>query len=406
LADLIKALIQVKDPLTLAAFLSAVLLVAFRTRKVPEMFFELLKEKLTKERFAQVLQRFMVLGFSSLCVLCAVAVTGQVLARRTQAQPLSLQDLRTELATIRTTDEKSTAALNSYAEGLARINAGQIAQAIAALQKSVDQVPSLTANYTLAYLFQREGNPKQARQYAVKASALAQMRGDILAAVSMERLANNQAQIESSATYYSYSFGAPQLGREWRVVNPDPARWVIEPRNQSIMIITHLGPCPSMKDGKNLLLLEKQLPTDDFEVIVKASIQLDDGVRLAMVLFNDEANYFWMTLERGSYNLPGNAYKFAYFQKIFQGQLAGSYRAESGDHVYLKIDRDGDEYTGSFASIDPTKLETPESIQWTKLGTLPWIRFQGKLALCAVNAWGNPPEVAAQFYSVLIRRKH
>ena len=73
MSDLIKALIQVKDPLTLAAFFSAVLLLAFRTRKVPEMFFGLLKEKLTKERFAQVLHRFMVLGFSSLCVLCAVA---------------------------------------------------------------------------------------------------------------------------------------------------------------------------------------------------------------------------------------------------------------------------------------------------------------------------------------------
>ena len=35
MSDLIKALIQVKDPLTLAAFLSVVLLLAFRTRKVP-----------------------------------------------------------------------------------------------------------------------------------------------------------------------------------------------------------------------------------------------------------------------------------------------------------------------------------------------------------------------------------
>src|SRR5712691_4019033 len=253
MSDLIKALIQVKDPLTLAAFFSAVLLLAFRTRRVPEMFFGLLKDKLTKERFAQVLHRFMLLGFSSLCVLCAVAVAGQILARKTQAQALSLQDLRRELANIRTPDDKSTAALNSYAEGLARSNAGQIAEAIAALKRSVDQAPTLTAQYTLAYLYEKHGDHQQAREYAVKASALAQTRGDSLAEVSLERLAGGQAQkrppFTGSGAYYSGAFDGSNINREWKIVNPDPARWTMQPRNKSVMIITQKGPCFNIKNG-------------------------------------------------------------------------------------------------------------------------------------------------------------
>lgn len=410
MTDLIKALIQVKNPLTLAAFFSAVLLLAFRTRNVPEMFFGLLKEKLTKERFAQVLHRFMVLGFSSLCVLCAVALAGQFLAYKTQPQALSLQDLRTELANFRTPDDKSTAALTSYAEGLARINAGQIAEAIAALRQSVDQVPTLTAQYTLAYLHEKQGDYRQAREYAVKALALAQTRGDTIAEVSLQRLASGQAQdgspFNGSGAYYSGSFDGSKLNREWKMVNPDPARWTMQPRNKSVLIITQKGPCFNMKDGKNLLLLDKQLPTDDFEVIVKASAQFQgrEGNQIAMILFNDEANYFLMALQN-EYNAVGNPPLHVYFQKYFEGHQTGSFQSVGSDHVYLKIDRNGNDYSGYFANVDPTKPANAEQIQWTKLGVLPWIRFQGKLALCAVNAFGEPPEVAAEFYSVLIRQK-
>ena len=413
--DLIEALIQVKDPLTLAAFFSAVLLLAFRTRKVPEMFFGLLKEKLSKERFAQVLHRFMVLGFSSLCVLCAVAVAGQILAHKTQAQALSLQDLRRELANIRTSDDKATAALNSYAEGLARINAGQIAEAIEALKRSVDQVPTLTAQYTLAYLYEKQGDHQRSKEYAVKASTLAQTRGDSLAEVRLERVASGQAENKppstSSRVYYSGSFDGSTLNREWKIVNPDPAKWTMQPRNKSVMIITQKGPCFNMKDSKNLLLLDKQLPADDFEVIVKASAQLQGvGNQIAMILFSDEANYFWMPLQ---FELGTYTGIHVYFQKIFQGRQTGSFTSGSSNHVYFKIERYGNDYSGYFANPELEKPVNVDQIQWTRLGTLPWIHFQPKLAFCAVNAFapptytglGEPPEVAAEFYSVLIRKR-
>jgi hypothetical protein len=88
--------------------------------------------------------------------------------------------------------------------------------------------------------------------------------------------------------------------------------------------------------------------------------------------------------------------------------VSGTFSASSSNDVYLKIGRDGNEYSGYFANMDdPEKPENVDQIQWTKLGTLPWIRFQGKLALCAVNSTeaSVSPEVAANFYSVLIRKK-
>ena len=87
MTDLIRALSQVKTPLSLFAFVSLVFLVAFRTKRVPELFFGLAREKLTKERFAQLLHRFMLFAFTAFVLLCVMAVAGQVLALKTQPAP-------------------------------------------------------------------------------------------------------------------------------------------------------------------------------------------------------------------------------------------------------------------------------------------------------------------------------
>jgi len=174
----------------------------------------------------------------------------------------------------------------------------------------------------------------------------------------------------------------------------------MQPKRKSIMIITQKGGCLG-KDSKNLLVLDKELPTEDFEVIVRASAQFQGaGTQIAMFFFNDEANHIAEYLEQDS-----NAVR-TYFQKVFQGQLNGQLHADVAAHdIYLKMDRDSNEYSGYFATIDPAKPVNVDQIQWVKLGTLPWIHFQPKLALCACIGWGEPPQVSAEFYSVLIRKK-
>jgi hypothetical protein len=51
MSQLIKAAVSIKDPFTLFAFLAVILLIAFRTKTVPESIFKLVSEKITRERF-------------------------------------------------------------------------------------------------------------------------------------------------------------------------------------------------------------------------------------------------------------------------------------------------------------------------------------------------------------------
>jgi len=190
MVDLIRALIQVKTPLTLFAFVSLVFLAAFRTKRVPELFFGLAKEKLTKERFAQLLHRFMVFGFVAFVLLCAMAVMSQVLGSKTQPQPLTLDDLRDELKKSDASEDQREAALKAYADGLAYVQQHDFAQAIQALQKSIEAIPTLSAQTTLAYLYQKQGDQENARKYAASAQSLANQRGDSLALVRLQQLSD------------------------------------------------------------------------------------------------------------------------------------------------------------------------------------------------------------------------
>src|SRR5580765_1136931 len=98
MTELIKGLVHVRDALSLIAFLSLVLLMAFRTKKVPELFFGLVRDKLTRPQFSAHLHRFMTLGFLAFLALVVLAVVAQVLSHMTQPSALTIDDLRRELA--------------------------------------------------------------------------------------------------------------------------------------------------------------------------------------------------------------------------------------------------------------------------------------------------------------------
>ena len=99
--ELIKALINIKDPFTMLAFLAVVVLLALRTKAVPELFFGLLKDKLTKEKFAHLLHRMMVYGLTVFVVLAGLAVLAQVLAYKAKAQPSSNAEMVAELKNLK-----------------------------------------------------------------------------------------------------------------------------------------------------------------------------------------------------------------------------------------------------------------------------------------------------------------
>jgi tetratricopeptide (TPR) repeat protein len=175
----------------LVAFLSVIGLLAFRTQKVPELVFGLAKDKLTKERFAQIVNRFMVYGLVVFFLLTGVAVAGQVLAYKTQARALSLDDLRKEMRQLEGTEEQKKAALEAYSKSLALLDRREFNQAIESLQASIQASPSVTAQYTLAYLYQKLGKRQEANQSAAAAQSLATLRNDALASLRLGRLGND-----------------------------------------------------------------------------------------------------------------------------------------------------------------------------------------------------------------------
>jgi len=193
MVDLIRALIQIKTPLTLFAFLSLVFLVAFRTKQVPELFFELSKGKLSKEEFAKLLHRFMLFGFVAFLVLCGMAVVSQVLAYKTQGQ-VPASEVRDELARLNASEDQRQEALKEYEAGLAYLQRNEIAQAIQALQRSINAVPTLAAQTTLAQTYQKQGDPAKARETAAAARKLASQQGGNIAQVRLQRVSDSGEQ--------------------------------------------------------------------------------------------------------------------------------------------------------------------------------------------------------------------
>jgi tetratricopeptide (TPR) repeat protein len=190
MSDLIKGLIYVRDPLTLFALLSLVFLVAFKTRRVPELFFALAGKKLTREHFSSLLHRFMLYGFGGFVLVCGVAVVGNVLAYASRTRPYSVEDARKEIATSSVSEQQKQAAMKAYSEGLDAVKKEDFDQAIQSLQASLNAVPTLTAEYTLAYLYKKKGNLVDAGKHAAEALKLVKP-GDPMMLVRAEQLAKS-----------------------------------------------------------------------------------------------------------------------------------------------------------------------------------------------------------------------
>jgi len=200
-----------------------------------------------------------------------------------------------------------------------------------------------------------------------------------------------------------FLFDGASLPKDWKFLNPVEDHWTMQPKRKSLLIATQRAPCVSAEAGKNFLVYDRPLPADDFEVVVRASVDLQAvGNQIAAALWSDDKNYFVITFQGDNY---GGVQRRSFFQKVAQGQVVGSFPRDIGasKEIYLRILHDGNEYSGFFAAVDPANPFDPAKIPWMQLGTLPGIRFTGKLALCAVNYLDGAPEVGAEFYSVTIR---
>ena len=188
MSELIKVIVSIKDPFTLLAFFAVILLLAFRTKKVPESLFRLLGQKISRERFYVLVNRMFLYSFAVFVVLCGIAVLGQVLSYLTTARAASVEEVRQQVALRKADAAASQRAIAEYEKALELSGQNKLDEAIAALQASLKAVPTATAQETLALLYQKAGNRNAAIRSAEQAVLEARGSGDAVQTVRAERL--------------------------------------------------------------------------------------------------------------------------------------------------------------------------------------------------------------------------
>lgn len=220
---------------------------------------------------------------------------------------------------------------------------------------------------------------------------------------------HNLEAINPTSAYFSDQFAGKSLASEWALMNPDPQKFTMQPEQKSLLIVTQKGVLSDSKNLKNWLVLNKELPSGDYEIVVKASLQIQGaGNEVAITLFADDKNYLSLAYI-GDWELA-HIHRTPHFTHTSQGATAADFTgnqrldaASEPECIFLKIDRNGNQYTGSYAFAQNPADNNPA--QWTKIGTVPWINFHGKLVLSASNVADNGPGVAAEFHSVTIRKQ-
>lgn len=193
LVNLIQGLAQVRDGLTLIAFLTIVMLLAFRTKQVPELIFGLVRDKLTRAEFAKILNRVLIFGFIWFMALLIVTLTSFILDHRSQPGVLKLSDLQAELGKSKASEDAQRHAEADYAQATQMLALHQIDGAIEALKDSLQSAPTLTAQETLLRLYRQKGDLPNASATWEAAMKLATQRGDSIAIARLGKELNASA---------------------------------------------------------------------------------------------------------------------------------------------------------------------------------------------------------------------
>lgn len=276
---------------------------------------------------------------------------------------------------------------------------GDYRASIPLYQKAVSAapVPSLYNNLGVAYA--NTGNSQEAR---------VALREALKTSPDYKEAKRNLAAMETAdraETYLSDRFDGRLLPGHWTVMNADPKKWTMQPDKKSLLIVAQTGRLSDSKNLKNWVVLNKDLPSGDFEATVEASLQIQQiGNYVLAGLYADDRNYFALTFSGDPYGL--NIARTAHFEHMSEGnsnRLDGAQRygvQDKPERIFFKLERSGNQYSGSVAFADATK---DGELQWLKIGTLPHIGFNGKLVLAGAN-FQDAPSVAAEFYSVAIRK--
>jgi len=275
------------------------------------------------------------------------------------------------------------------------------------------RVPIVLNNLGVAY----EGLQDWPSARAAYAKAIEKSPGFAEATKNLERIKeNNNSEHAGPAPkdppaqpgiYFSDDFARKELGRDWKMMNPDPNKWTMQPEQKSLLFATQTGALSDTKNLKNWLVLEKDLPTTNFAVTVEASIQMQGtGNYIFAALFQDDENHILIGLT----GWPSLLGRTPFFSQRSQGTDAANFLGEDRngaapgpERIFFKIDRTANRYSGAYAYAD--QAASADQLTWKMLGTVTWINFRGKLVLGAAKTKDTSPQIGAEFHSVLIHKK-
>jgi len=225
-------------------------------------------------------------------------------------------------------------------------------------------------------------------------------------------------------------FSGNPLNPRWKILNHNPSKTAIQPEKGTLLIVTESGSIAGTATNlKNQYVLDLSLPKGNYEVIAKASLQIQSTHNsISLGLYKDDDNFleliYWgspSTDTKFSDGVDNDFYRTVSFVKEELGRRAAFSTEKRPDargprkepwHFLLKIERNGNEYTGYFARFPTDRPpQNIDQLRWYKLGTHAWVDFDGKLSLWArngnstIHGKGRPREVAAEFDFVLFREK-
>ncbi|NMH59591.1 hypothetical protein [Alteromonas ponticola] len=219
-----------------------------------------------------------------------------------------------------------------------------------------------------------------------------------------------------NTTYLNEQFDGERLSEYWRVLKPDPDRWMLQPPESSLLIVTQPGSQVDDNNSlKNLFLLNQSLPESDFTIEAKIRIAIQNqknGVSLG--LWENADNY----LEIGycGFSHGYNVRRSPFFRKELRGKshlieedLRQHGRVQNAETIYLRIAKKGNKYIGYYALTTSEAALTDSD--WHIIATHAVPNFKGKVALWASNDDGkvysstNPvtPEIPVEFDYVTVK---
>lgn len=193
-------------------------------------------------------------------------------------------------------------------------------------------------------------------------------------------------------------FTGKALRPEWKLVAGDPDRWTLAD-NEYLLVVSSFA----KKEPPNVFRYNGKRP-DDYRIVMKVQTPpKHDGQYIRLRLQRDKDNslvlgytpslWNFRTARRLAGNVPTNA-SGAFFGKRLRGQnnyqWAVTGRLDGDKPLYLRITKDGVEYTAAY-SLDGTA--------WTDVGTHVFLNLNGTPDFTAANFSASAPESGIRFDS-------